>query len=271
MGLGYESGARKMDVFHSFVERFVGALEDGSHPHRVTRGEFPLGSLATTDPQAALKDGRAALLNYGFHQHLSCGEMGSIEEDLRKLRQLQSRCFQVRQPGNVEIVEDLLVIQDECIAIIHSLWRSRFPTWFHLSMLAHERRGNHIDHLASLVLKTWSTCRDLGAGNLLDRIQDYQHWCCERAGAAAHQLMTPGVDGFMEHLQDRVCMMRGTERDRPFYNRRWKDFCKPKKSEESLLLGGVPAYVVPFRLPPLDDWLPTTLCLMGIIDRAPKQ
>ena len=32
-----------------------------------------------------------------------------------------------------------------------------------------------------------------------------------------------------------------------------------------------PAYVVPFRLPPLDDWLPTTLCLIGIIDTAPKQ
>ena len=141
MVLGYESVSRRMDVFHSFVERSVGALEDGSHPHRVTRSELPLGSLATIDTQGALKDGRSALLNYEFHQHLSCGEIASIEEDLRKLKKLQSRCFQVRQSGNVEIVEDLLVIQNDCIAIIDSLWRLRFPTWFHLSMLAHERKA----------------------------------------------------------------------------------------------------------------------------------
>ena len=138
-------------------------------------------------------------------------------------------------------------------------------------MLAHERRGNHVDHLASLVFDTWSTCRDLGAGILLDRIQDYQHWCCEQAGVATHQLMTPGANGFVEHLQDCDSVISETELDRSFFNRRRKDFGKAMKLEAPLLLGGVPAYVVSFRLPPLADWLPTTLCLMNIIDAAPKE
>ena len=80
-----------------------------------------------------------------------------------------------------------------------------------------------------------------------------------------------GVNGFVEHLQDRDSMIRETELDRPLVNRERKDFGKAKKLDAPLLLGGVPANIVPFRLTPFDDWLPTTLCPMNIIDAAPKE
>ena len=269
IGLHHQPESPRVDIYHSFVERFVGSLEQGHHPYQIKRDNLPLSSQTTVNPYAAIKDGRAALLNFGFQHRLSCREIATISQDLDHLKELNIRGFQARQPGNVEVVEDLLTIQDECIGVVLSLWNHQFPTWFHLSMLAEEQRGSHVEELAPLVLNTWSVCRELGVGGTLDRIQNYQLHCVERAGAAAHQLMVPGVQGFDLHLQNRLSVIEQADSDRPFYNVRWSAACKRNGRKERRLLGGAPSYDVPFCLPPSKDWVPTTLVIKAIVNKAP--
>ena len=45
------------------------------------------------------------------------------------------------------------MLQDEA-----TYGKHRFPTWFHLSMLAQERGGDHIEQLPLVVLESWATC-----------------------------------------------------------------------------------------------------------------
>ena len=114
-----------------------------TQPARRIKKRFPLSRLATVNQQMAIKDGRAALLNNKFNQHLSCLEIAYIEDDLHRLRELKIRGFRAGQPVNVEVIEDMLTIEEGCVKIVHSLWNARFSAWFHLSMLALEKFVTH--------------------------------------------------------------------------------------------------------------------------------
>ena len=92
-----------------------------TQPARRIKKRFPLSSLATVNQQMAIKDGRVALLNNRFNQHVSCLEIAYIEDDLHRLRELKIRGFRAGQPVNVEVIEDMLTIQEGCVKIVHSL------------------------------------------------------------------------------------------------------------------------------------------------------
>ena len=122
IGLHHQPESPQVGIYHSFVERVVGSLEQGHHPYRIMWDNLPLGNPATVNPYAAIKDGRAALFTFGIKRRLCCREIATISQDLDHLKELNIRGFQARQPGNVEVVEDLLTIQEECLGVVLSLW-----------------------------------------------------------------------------------------------------------------------------------------------------
>ena len=58
--LHHQPESPRVDIYHSFMERLVGSLEQEHHPYQIKRENLPLGSQATVNPYAAIKDGRAA-------------------------------------------------------------------------------------------------------------------------------------------------------------------------------------------------------------------
>ena len=255
-----------VDIFCSFVDRFMIAAENDSHPLKPD-GPCESQDQPFVNPYASLNNGDVTLFNYGFYEEINLEEISGAAKAVQHIHWLNKEHTVAQQPGNAERADDLNLIKSRTEIEMAQLWKNRFPTWLHLSVLALEKRGQHIEKMASLVHETWELCRKMGAGGYLDLIELYQFNVLRSAGPSAHPLLTPHAVGFHGFLESRVRIEQQTSNDLPYFNKRNTDW--RTGATKNMTLTGIPVYSVPPSMPTIHAGAATTRDLRRWTEKAP--
>lgn len=257
----------RIDVFNSFVDRVVSRAAEGVNPLLWRREDYPRGGRFIADPTLPIRDGRAALFQFGYIHGLTLESVEHIHRDANRLRALQPQHFRAQRPGNVTVEEDLINIQDEVTSIAKRMWMNGLPTLFHVSLLYQEGRGQHILDILPFIADCWTLIRQLGAGDIVSAVEHYQFQAAEQAGPAVYQLLTPPMDTFETFILNREEVIKQAEADRPFYLKRWT--LHAQGNHEPICVRGVPLYYIKLKMPPSRDWLPSSGDLYHLANSAP--